>query len=457
MNAAARESTARREPLTPSAYDAPLDFDEPPLPAVLQDIERLPSEAVIGGLCAGISRKYGIDPLLVRTAAILAGISGGIGVVLYLIGWALTPEEGDAPQPRPVPMDRLLPTWRTWTQRQVLLVSGLAAIGFAITVGSASIFGWAPLIIILGMWWLAQRGRPQPASAFGQVPTHWAIDPTTGYYSRVTTPLAAQAPTLSAQLPLTPPLASSLVEYSAAPTLVDRSAPPIQPSWPSPQPGPAPAPAPDAPQPAFSMAQHGSHRVRESRPHWALALVTTVIAVVIGAVTWRLVPLEPPQRTSLSISVTLAVVGLGLLLGSKLGKSLWLIVLGIGLAFSLVGSSAGGRNQPLAEYAFSSAVEIPGDLAVTARTATISFDALRLDKDVKVALQLTASDVVIDLPQQINVVIDYQTNAAVLRLPDGTRSTGIASPARWNSEQIPGAPTLHVTMEMNAANVEVIP
>lgn len=49
----------------------------------------------IAGVAAGIGDRYGIDPVLVRVALIVATVMGGIGVFVYLLGWLLLPEEGD--------------------------------------------------------------------------------------------------------------------------------------------------------------------------------------------------------------------------------------------------------------------------------------------------------------------------------------------------------------------------
>ena len=48
--------------------------------------------AVIGGVCIGIADKYGIDPLLIRIAAlILLFFTGGLLGVIYLVLWAVLP------------------------------------------------------------------------------------------------------------------------------------------------------------------------------------------------------------------------------------------------------------------------------------------------------------------------------------------------------------------------------
>jgi phage shock protein C len=48
---------------------------------------------VIAGVCAGLGRYLGIDPVLLRIAFVILALAGGGGVVLYVIGWILIPEE----------------------------------------------------------------------------------------------------------------------------------------------------------------------------------------------------------------------------------------------------------------------------------------------------------------------------------------------------------------------------
>ncbi|WP_413452208.1 PspC domain-containing protein [Georgenia phoenicis] len=48
-----------------------------------------------GGVAAGIGRRYGLDPLLVRGLLVVVTLFGGLGLVLYGVAWALLPEETD--------------------------------------------------------------------------------------------------------------------------------------------------------------------------------------------------------------------------------------------------------------------------------------------------------------------------------------------------------------------------
>lgn len=54
---------------------------------------RNPEDEVLGGVCSGIAAYFGIaDPLWVRLAFIVFTISGGFGIPLYIILWAVLPK-----------------------------------------------------------------------------------------------------------------------------------------------------------------------------------------------------------------------------------------------------------------------------------------------------------------------------------------------------------------------------
>ncbi len=59
-------------------------------------LRRDPTAGVIAGVCAGAGRALGVDPIVLRLALVAATAAGGLGVVVYALGWALIPAEGDA-------------------------------------------------------------------------------------------------------------------------------------------------------------------------------------------------------------------------------------------------------------------------------------------------------------------------------------------------------------------------
>src|SRR4051812_42999753 len=63
-----------------------------PAPPLQRDGER----GVLGGVCAGLARRLGIEPLPNRIVARGLALAGGLGVPVYLLGWAAMPGDGSA-------------------------------------------------------------------------------------------------------------------------------------------------------------------------------------------------------------------------------------------------------------------------------------------------------------------------------------------------------------------------
>jgi signal transduction histidine kinase/phage shock protein PspC (stress-responsive transcriptional regulator) len=53
------------------------------------------------GVCGGLARRYGVDAYVIRIALLLLTLTGGVGVVLYMVGWALSRPPDDVPRPAP--------------------------------------------------------------------------------------------------------------------------------------------------------------------------------------------------------------------------------------------------------------------------------------------------------------------------------------------------------------------
>src|SRR5260370_2702536 len=50
---------------------------------------------IVAGVCAGLAAYLGVDPNLIRLAFAVLAVFGGGGVLLYLVAWAVIPEEGE--------------------------------------------------------------------------------------------------------------------------------------------------------------------------------------------------------------------------------------------------------------------------------------------------------------------------------------------------------------------------
>src|SRR5207237_8607813 len=60
---------------------------------------RRDSDRIIAGVCSGLGRYFGVEPLLVRVVfVILTLVGAGIGIILYLVLWFLM----DPPAAEPI-------------------------------------------------------------------------------------------------------------------------------------------------------------------------------------------------------------------------------------------------------------------------------------------------------------------------------------------------------------------
>jgi phage shock protein C len=57
---------------------------------------RSTSDRMIGGVCGGLARYFGIDATIVRLVFVLAVLSG-LSPFIYLILWIVMPQESPAP------------------------------------------------------------------------------------------------------------------------------------------------------------------------------------------------------------------------------------------------------------------------------------------------------------------------------------------------------------------------
>ena len=73
---------------------------EPPQPAQ-RVVRRSRSERVIAGVCGGVGRYLGVDPVLLRIAFIILALANGLGVVAYVVAWVAIPEEQPDQPPGP--------------------------------------------------------------------------------------------------------------------------------------------------------------------------------------------------------------------------------------------------------------------------------------------------------------------------------------------------------------------
>src|SRR5690349_11611132 len=158
----------RQLPPGPEPERAPEPGPQPPPPPADEPrrLKRSRDDRLIAGVCGGLGRYFGIDPVIFRVAAVALIFLGGAGALLYLAAILLVPEEGSEEQ-----------DGRTLGQR------GLAITGVVLLVVAAGVIlshgpfhfwpAW-PLgfLVLFGLaiWWLATAERPSGGTTGGDAP-----------------------------------------------------------------------------------------------------------------------------------------------------------------------------------------------------------------------------------------------------------------------------------------------
>ena len=69
-------------------------------PQPLDPLRRSRQDRVLAGVCGGLGRRLGVDPVLLRLGAVaLAVLSGGLAVLVYLVAVPLIPAEPGPAEP----------------------------------------------------------------------------------------------------------------------------------------------------------------------------------------------------------------------------------------------------------------------------------------------------------------------------------------------------------------------
>jgi phage shock protein C len=130
----------------------------PSQPGAARVLRRGREGRVIGGVCAGLGRYLGVDPVLLRIALVVLAIAGGGGILLYVVAWILIPEEREG---EPLGTER--PS-RVDTTR--LIVGGLLiAIGtillLDLSIPRIGRFFWPLALIAVGVAIVVQASMPR--------------------------------------------------------------------------------------------------------------------------------------------------------------------------------------------------------------------------------------------------------------------------------------------------------
>lgn len=304
---------------------------------------RVPEGRILAGVCTGLGRRTGIDPVIFRVAFALLLLAGGQGGLLYLAAVLL------------MPVDEAQPTTaERWLRRRfdaetvltilggllcacvVFSVTGSGLVGMGMSANALTVVVLFALVLLVAHARrvdLVQVARTLPERLQGHPPD----EPAAG--DRVSFEKASG----------TAPLAESMIDLATLPARTPRPPGDDGPT------GEEPIDLADRPPHiGETVTGQGSHSGRPSACRASVpgltsmtllaALMTAAVAIPASK------PYGWPAQTQIVLGSALAVVGLGLVIGCWTGRGRGLTAVGAILSLCLVTSTAVGEAPREGRY-----------------------------------------------------------------------------------------------------------
>ncbi|HST64744.1 MAG TPA: PspC domain-containing protein, partial [Mycobacteriales bacterium] len=336
---------------------------------------------MIGGVAGGLGEYTGIDPVLFRVLFAVLTLFGGSGVLLYAAGWVLLPADDQQSSP----VESLIGRGTRGPSRgrdtlvaAALIVAGLVLAG-VVAIGDARDLALC-LLVVGGAYFLIrnlnerrQGGPPQPVAPEPPPVAYQAFDTPAPYQPGATATITAPAPVK----PVKPP--------------------------------------------------------KPKRDHSILGVLTLCVLLVTVGITAAIDDGDaggPDVQTYLAI--TTGIIGLGLLVGTFVGRARWLAWLGLpSLALLIVVSTSGidldgGAGDRT--YTPTEASDIEQSYRLGVGTITLDLTDVDLSEQlVRTKASLGVGSIEVIVPQNADVSIDGRAGIGdVLLFDEDTNGTSVS-------------------------------
>lgn len=396
------------------------------VPDNLPVITRPRDGAMVAGVCAGLARRWHVDPNLLRIAVVVLTVFGGLGAVAYGCGLLLMPRDGKSV----APVRRLLPFTRTWSTGAVVAITVVTAVVIVAISGFNGI-GLGPLLVILAIWFFGFRGRgshkpvapPPEPTPFERAAENWRqrlVEQQTPGYERV--PAVAPAEPRWTQ-PYTEPAGELVVRDDDLP---------------------APVVAPARPQ----------HRWRL----WWLALSLVGVAVLVVTLLGYAGLPTPPLAYAAAV---LAGLGATLVVSARRGRPPLLLPATVLTAATTAWlllvpySAAATVGDVTATYSGDTAP--PSVVTRAAGDVTLDLGGLTPSADENLMINVGAGDVTVTLPAHTVTNVTYKVGLGDISI-DGAQAAArdhSGSASLTGSAASPGDPILHLTIAIGAGDLRL--
>lgn len=430
---------------------------------------------MIGGVCSGLGRSTGIDPVVFRVVVAVLAVTGA-GLLLYVGAWLVLPAEGDEVSPAEALLGRGTSSMNPAT---TILLGLLGVLGLLWIAGAHGTGGVLLAAAIVGAVLLLRRNGhstawPHPPAAGGPAPVPVAPYAPHGPFGATG---ATGAPSTGATgAPSTGRYSAPFQAQQPEPAYpAQRPEPPLQaqrpePAYPAQRPEP-PYPAPlEPPFPSYGAWQPPPVATQPLPPmrrkqRQVLGLVTFVLAALGAGVLIAVDRLGWAHVAPATVlALPLAILGLGLLLSTLFGRARALIVVGLVLTVAVVAVRVAGLSSWSAlDRQIGNQTLRPASLAAVDGTyrggiGNTTLDLSRVhfpDSATRVAVDGGVGDITITVPATVDVTIDAHRRLGNVTVFGDQASARNGLRRTDNGADGPGGGRLDLTINGGIGNVEV--
>ena len=355
---------------------------------------------VIAGVCHGAGAYFGVDPVIFRVVLVVLSLTGGIGLIVYGMGWLVIPQEGEQESEA----HRLLSGRIEGAPLTAVLMALVGCGLYASMIGNGANQAFSLLLLTgtaAAVYWSQQRRR---MAAAGEVPA-----PGTG---------PGGATRVATAVPEAPPAVQAPPEPGAAPSWW-REPLTKEPAylW-----GPDDGPRGEEDKAAWRARRR---QVRREHSSWLFGLVVfllTVTALAVGAgVSW---PYQPAAVSAeIGLASALGVLGVAFVVASFAGRArggtTFFAVLTIAALIGTAALPKTGQGFGRTTWRPLTASAVQPMYQRGAGAATLDLTRVALDgRTVSTKVHTGAGQAEVRLPQNATVDLDYDLGFGELVMPD---------------------------------------
>ncbi|MYS80127.1 PspC domain-containing protein [Embleya scabrispora] len=390
-----------------------------PTTTIRPQLLRSTEDRMVSGVCGGLGEHFGLDPVIFRIVFAVLSLFGGVGVLVYSLGWLSIPARGEEQ-----PMLRRILAGKFDYGASAATVVAVMGVALFFTYLDSGFGPSVPLLmitaVVLFMVWSDTKKKQQAA-----------VD-AAGVAAMASAPAQVDTRPDDATVP-GPPM---WWQVPGAGSASGDEEPPAQ------------APAPQRPR----------------CPRSYVSLATLSVATMVGGLLWVLDHTGAVEVTfTVAIAILLGIVGLGLLAGTWFGRARLLILPALALTALLTAVTAISvpLTGPSGERTYTPTTVAALPASYRLGVGTMDIDLRRLDLgpggSATVKARIGAGQIQVWVPDDVTVVFKGGVDLGQVRTPTG-RDDGYR-PERTETTAPavgPGRGTITLDLKVGVGDVELL-